>query len=84
MPMIKPCLALLALTLYPAFALAGDTTDLGRALRAQAPPMSDKKVLKSPANPCSEFGAGFVRAEGSTTCVRLGGAVRIEAGSGVR
>ncbi|WP_420100814.1 porin [Bosea sp. (in: a-proteobacteria)] len=32
------------------------------------------------ARPCPEYGAGYVRIEGSSTCVRLGGGVRAEFG----
>ena len=31
-------------------------------------------------NPCAQYGAGFVRAPGSDTCVRIGGYVGVEAG----
>ncbi len=31
-------------------------------------------------NPCAQYGAGFVRAADSDTCVRIGGYVGIEAG----
>jgi hypothetical protein len=31
-------------------------------------------------NPCAAYGAGFVRVEGTTTCVKAGGTVRVEAG----
>lgn len=34
--------------------------------------------------PCPEYGPGFVRLEGSTTCVRLGGSVRAEFGKSSR
>ena len=38
-------------------------------------------VPRSPSqNPCAQFGAGFVRAPGSDTCVKIGGSVGIEAG----
>ncbi len=33
------------------------------------------------ARPCPQYGPGFVRLEGSTTCVRLGGHIRFEAGA---
>ncbi|WP_336813698.1 hypothetical protein [Bosea sp. MMO-172] len=36
------------------------------------------------ARPCPEYGAGFVRLEGSTFCVRAGGAVRAEFGKSSR
>jgi hypothetical protein len=31
-------------------------------------------------NPCAAYGAGFVRVEGTTTCVKVGSTVRVEAG----
>jgi hypothetical protein len=34
--------------------------------------------------PCPEYGAGFVRVEGSSFCVRAGGAVRAEFGKSSR
>ena len=32
------------------------------------------------ANSCAEYGAGFVKIEGSNTCVKIGGAVSIGTG----
>jgi len=32
------------------------------------------------ANACAEYGAGFVKVEGTSTCVKIGGAVSIGAG----
>jgi hypothetical protein len=32
------------------------------------------------ANACAQFGAGFVRVEGTQTCVKVGGAVSVGAG----
>ena len=34
----------------------------------------------SSGNPCATFGPGFVKVEGSDTCVRIGGATSIGAG----
>jgi hypothetical protein len=31
-------------------------------------------------NPCAAYGAGFVKVEGSSTCVKVGGSVSVEAG----
>ncbi|MEP9368068.1 porin [Xanthobacter sp. VNH20] len=39
-------------------------------------------TVKAGANPCAQFGAGFQRAPGSDTCIKVGGAVRMDAGSG--
>jgi hypothetical protein len=38
--------------------------------------------LKRPnsANACAEYGAGFVRIEGTNTCMKIGGAVSVGAG----
>ena len=32
------------------------------------------------ANPCAEYGAGFVRVEGSSTCVKIGGSLSVGVG----
>ena len=32
------------------------------------------------ANACAEYGAGFVRIEGTSTCMKIGGAVSVGAG----
>jgi hypothetical protein len=32
------------------------------------------------ANPCAEYGAGFVRVEGSSTCVKIGGSFGVGVG----
>ena len=41
--------------------------------KTTAPPR-DAKVT-----PCPAYGAGFVKVEGSTTCIRIGTTVRVEA-----
>jgi hypothetical protein len=35
-------------------------------------------------NSCAAYGADFVKVEGSDTCMRIGGAVRLDAGAGRR
>ena len=32
------------------------------------------------ANACAEYGAGFVKIEGTTTCMKIGGAISVGAG----
>ncbi|MFG1423917.1 porin [Roseixanthobacter liquoris] len=39
-------------------------------------------AAKPGANPCAQFGAGFQPAPGTDTCIKVGGAVRMDAGSG--
>lgn len=43
----------------------------GRALPLKRP---------SSANACAEYGAGFVRIEGTNTCMKIGGAISVGAG----
>ena len=31
------------------------------------------RPAKAATNPCAEYGAGFVRIEGSSTCIKIGG-----------
>jgi len=50
---------------------------------------ADKQAVSPPirarqANPCTAFGPGFVRVEGSDTCVKLGGGIGIGAGGSSR
>jgi Porin subfamily len=40
-----------------------------------APPPREVK-----GNPCAAYGAGYVSVDGTTTCVKVGGSVRVEAG----
>jgi hypothetical protein len=73
--------------ILPALAMAVLT-----ASSAQAEPFSIQKRDTLPAsdrlpakragasNPCSAFGPGFVKVDGTETCVKLGGAVSVGAG----
>ena len=47
---------------------------------AELPKKSASPPREMKANPCAAYGAGFVRVEGTTTCVKVGGTVRVEAG----
>lgn len=51
----------------------------GAAGGKQAPAQAERG-----SRPCPEYGPGFVRVDGSTTCVRLGGSVRAEFGKSSR
>jgi hypothetical protein len=53
-------------------------------LKTQRPRPDDSK-LKPPARPrpaasCAEYGAGYVRVEGTGSCVRLGGGINVGVG----
>jgi hypothetical protein len=52
-------------------------------------PKSDKAAISgkplplkrsNSANACAEYGAGFVKVEGTSTCMKIGGAVSVGAG----
>jgi hypothetical protein len=51
--------------------------------KSETPPMSAGRQvpLKRAGNPCTAYGAGFVRVDGTQTCVKIGGAVSVETGS---
>jgi hypothetical protein len=38
------------------------------------------RPAKAAANPCAEYGAGFVRIEGSSTCIKIGGSIGVGVG----
>jgi hypothetical protein len=38
------------------------------------------RPAKTAVNPCAEYGAGFVRVDGSSTCVKIGGTISVGAG----
>ncbi len=73
------------LAALPATAMA---QSIGEALPGRAQPReSYSRPAQAPvkgARPCPEYGAGFVRLEGSSFCVRAGGAVRAEFGKSSR
>jgi hypothetical protein len=49
-----------------------------------ATPLDRLPPAKSTAgNPCAAFGPGFVKVAGSDTCVKVGGAVRVDVGGAV-
>jgi hypothetical protein len=71
--------AVLVTVLLPAAAIAqqGDRrnfqtpSDAGKTLPS-------KSAMRS--NPCASYGQGFVKVEGSDTCVKLGGGISVGAG----
>ena len=81
--MRKPLLVMIALA-QPAVAGAAEPFRLQKTDKVTA---SDKPLpLKRSGNACAEYGAGFVRIEGTNTCMKIGGAVSVGAGmaSGAR
>jgi hypothetical protein len=65
--------------LLPAAAFAQQ----GSRLNLQTPSDTGKTLpskASTRSNPCASFGPGFVKVEGSDTCVKLGGAISVGAG----
>jgi hypothetical protein len=69
-------------------ATAAGAQSIGQPLPGRAAPgAAYSKPAPAPAKgmrPCPEYGAGFVRMEGSSFCVRAGGGVRAEFGKSSR
>ncbi|RTL54737.1 MAG: hypothetical protein EKK40_02835 [Bradyrhizobiaceae bacterium] len=76
---------LCAAMLSPAALVAAERDQTGDALsRALAgkPGAGTSDTLRpAKANPCAALGAGFAAAPGSSTCVRISGSVRVDAGA---
>jgi hypothetical protein len=45
--------------------------------KPEPPPLPPRQAS---GNPCAAFGPGFVKVEGSSTCVKVGTGIRVEAG----
>jgi hypothetical protein len=76
--MRKTCFAIVAVVLpVAAFAQQGNSRNF------QTPPDAWKTLpskAETRSNPCASFGPGFVKVEGSDTCVKLGGGISVGAG----
>lgn len=57
---------------------AGAALAQGRTVSKPQPDRLPKTEPDKRAKPCAEYGPGFVRIEGSATCVQIRGYVRIE------
>lgn len=65
-------------------ALALPSVTAAEPLRFQKPdkPLASDKPLppRRSSNACAEYGAGFVKIEGTSTCMKIGGAISVGAG----
>jgi len=77
-----PLVILLATLGLPALAAAQSIGEPipGRGAPAKAKPAATRPAPAQATRPCPEYGPGFVRVEGSSACVRVGGGVRAEFG----
>ena len=72
-------------TIFPVIVLALLSASAASAqqFRDDKPGKPAKSLPLRPAkaaNPCAEYGAGFVRIEGSSTCVKIGGSLSVGIG----
>jgi hypothetical protein len=77
---MRNILLAMIVTVLPAASVAGGLSDLPKPNESTVPvdrPLSAKRVgaVKS----CAAYGQGFVRVEGSDTCVKLSGSIRVDA-----
>jgi hypothetical protein len=70
-------------TIFPVIFLAALSMSVASAQQSRdrkpAKPVP-LRPAKAAANPCAEYGAGFVRIEGSSTCMKIGGSFGVGVG----
>jgi hypothetical protein len=79
--MRKSLLAIMALMLTGAAALSAEQPGHQRSDKAAASGKVPPLQRATSGNSCAAYGAGFVKVEGTETCVKIGGAVSIGAGT---
>jgi hypothetical protein len=79
--MRKSLLAITALVLTAMAASAAEQTGHQRSDKTVPAGKVLPLKLKTSGNSCAAYGAGFVKIEGTETCVKIGGAVSIGAGT---
>jgi hypothetical protein len=79
--MRKSLLAITALVLTAMAASAAEQTGHRKSDKAAPSGKVLPLKLKTSGNSCAAYGAGFVKIEGTETCVKIGGAVSIGAGT---
>jgi hypothetical protein len=56
----------------------------GTATAAEWPPKKKAPPPPVTANPCTQYGQGFVQLPGTNTCVKVGGSIQVDAGGSSR
>lgn len=62
--------------ILPGLAFAAERTPQPKRPKAAASVPAAPQRART--NPCALYGAGFVQVQGSTTCVKIGGSVRVD------
>jgi hypothetical protein len=77
--MRKSLLVMMAV-MFPALAAVAEQPRLQKSDKAAASRNLLPLKRSNSANACAEFGAGFVKVEGTNTCMKIGGAISVGAG----
>jgi hypothetical protein len=72
---------LMTLAALSALSISPASAQQSREQKPDKPAVSLPLRPKTAANPCAEYGPGFVRVEGSSTCVKIGGSISVGAGA---
>jgi hypothetical protein len=72
------CIVLLIAT--PVFAESARPWKLDQPAGSQSLPVKQPKYDSS----CAAYGAGFVKIDGTNTCVKIGGSISVGAGTSIR
>lgn len=78
--MRKSLLVLMAVAALPSIAAAAEQPRLQKSDKAATSGNLLPPKRSNPASACAEYGAGFVRIEGTNTCMKIGGALSVGAG----
>jgi hypothetical protein len=76
---ILVAMVIAALSVAPALAEPASPKQPDQSAAASMP--TPKRA--GPNNPCSVYGPGFIKVEGSETCLKIGGAVSVGAGGSI-
>ena len=72
-------------TIFPVIILAMLSASAASAQQSRErkpdKPSVPLRPAKAAANPCAEYGPGFVRIEGSSTCMKIGGSIGVGVGA---
>ena len=78
---MRKSLLVIAALLLPAFGALAQQPGLQKSEKASASGKTLPLRGASSANSCAAYGPGFVKLEGSDTCVKVGGAISIGVGT---
>ena len=75
-------LAMLVAVLSPSAVLAASASHPKGDYTTHPDPLPPAK--RAAGNPCAAYGAGFVKVEGTDTCMRIGGSVQVDVSGATR